>query len=901
MRPPKVTTHDIETIKERIRRTGSLFLPEWRPEEGEPGWSVAQLYARMHESLGDEADEVPRKLFVAYLDALGFSQRPARAATAPVVFEPAPKFRGSVTIPKGTALESEAKVRYETDRDITVTSAKLTAFLEADPERNEVTDHTRKVLDAEKIGFFEGGEPAPQYLYFGDDDLFRIHRFRGDPDAYLKITVPLNDAAEWSYWGAKEGSETAEWLPFVWHGSRLNKEGNTRTIRREIGGVESYWIRAKLTGPVAPLNDYAVTFRSRTGVDALYYNDVAIDPTRTIYPFGRLPQRNDTFYIAASEALSKRGATVGIDFGGQEMVLQADGTLDVDGGIVSFEYFNGSSWKPLPVERYDAAHPWAERECDLSFRVPWDLKESSVNGDKNLWIRCRLVGGHYTCTEGSAGVTFTPPTFTSVDLYVKEFRRRPSHLLRQAHGNVEDLLEGGARWLSPLLPLYPVGSGIVKEAFTPPIALSERPGGKRAVEEVGATLRLRMPESLVLPYFRLFGFGKWRHPYAQLSDEKALYLGFDRPFPEGAVSILWVAEERSGSQRIVEWSYSSDGGSWRRLPLQDGTEGCSKRGYLLFIAPQDQRKRRLFGKELYWLKALFPPETKGVGLEGFYLNAVSVTQCQSVEREIVGSGDGTASQRFTVANTPAFDLRVEVLESQAPEGLPFREDPFSDGVWVLWERVEDLQSCGADARCYRFDPDRGEILFGDGTHGRIPPIGRNSIAASYRFGGGREGNCPAGAIKKAVDSLAHIQKLFNPLPAEGGAEREPLASLMRRAPLRMKHRGRAVRREDYEALAMEASGDVAKVAVDTGPGRVDLYLLPRSAESRPTPDETLIRNVTEAVAARAAATAAVGVHPPLYVPAGVELELLVDGGGGAARRREEGRQRLERYFHPLHG
>jgi len=903
MRPPKVTSHDIETIEERIRRIGTLFLPEWRPEEREPGWSVARLYARMHRSLCQEANGVPEKLFVAYLDALGFSRIPAKAAKAPVVFEVAPKYRGSVTIPRGTALESETKVRYETDRDITATSAKLTAFLEADPDRNEIFDHTAELLAAGPVRLFEGGSPAPQYLYFGDEDLFRIHRFRGDPDAYLRMVVPLNDAAEWSYWGAREGSERAGWLPFEWHGNLLDKRGNTRTLKREIDGIESYWIRAKLTRPVTPLEDYAVTFKSRSGVDALYHNDVAIDPTRrAIYPFGRLPQRNDTFYIAASEPFSKKGATVGIDFGGAKLGLDSDeGTLALDGGIVSFEYFNGSSWKPLPVAPYDTDYPWADRECDLSFEVPWDLKESSVNGDRNLWIRCRLVGGEYTCTESGNGMKFSPPTFEYVDIYVKEFARRPAHLLREAHGDFEDLLEGGVWRPLPLFAPRSKPFWIANERFTPHLPKSANPATKPTVKEEAWLPSISKTLLFQRSLFPLYGRQKWRHPYARLTGEKALYLGFDRPFGEGAVSILWVAKEEKGVRRIVEWSYTSTGGSWRRLPLQDDTEGCSRRGYLLFLAPDDQQKRKLFGKECYWLKALFPSETAQIGVEGFYLNAVGVTQCESIEKEIVGSGDGSAFQRFHLANTPAFDLKVEVLEPGAPQDAPYREDPLSGGYWVEWRAVEDLKGCGPDARCYRFDPDSGEILFGDGLHGRIPPIGNRTIAASYRFGGGSEGNCPAGKIRKAVDTLAHVRKIFNPLPAEGGVERESIASLLRRGPLRMKHRGRAVRREDYEALVKEISGDVAKVAVESAPGRVDLYLLPQSAERRPVPNETVICDVTDAITARAPAVVRIGVHPPRYAPVGVELELLVDEWSGAARLREAVRLGLEHYFHPLLG
>jgi len=354
MSTPKTSRLDLSDILEKIRSVGSLYLRAWRPHEGEPGWAIARVYAAMYEALGKEVDDLPHRLFISYLDELGFRQAPAKAASVPIVFELAKSFKGGVDIPRGTALESETKVRYETDRDFTAVSSKITAFLEVNPVRNEVRDLAEPLLSQESVTLFEDGGAAAQ-------------------------------------------------RPFTFAGNDLNKKGNTASEKKEIAGIETYWIRAKLTGTVPEISDYAVTYKSRSGIDALYHNDVAIDPSRKIYPFGRLPQRNDTFYISSSEAFSKRGAVAGIDFGGSKMQVDSEGTVKFGTGIVSFEYFNGSSWKPLRIENYGTfGLPWAERECDLSFRIPFDLQETSVNGDKNLWIRCRLVGGSYTCTEGSA-------------------------------------------------------------------------------------------------------------------------------------------------------------------------------------------------------------------------------------------------------------------------------------------------------------------------------------------------------------------------------------------------------------------------------------------------------------------------------------------------------------------
>lgn len=838
MSTPKINRLDAREVLKRIEELGSVYLPAWRPQEGEPGWAVARIYAMMHDALGSEADALLQKLFIAYLDELGFRQAPANAAAAPVVFELSKNFKGSVNIPKGTALESDTKVRYETERDFTAVSAKISAVLDVNPVRNEVTDVAESLLSKKGATLFEEGEAASQYIYFGDDELFRIHRFAGDTDAYLEYIVPFRGAAKWEYWGEAPGDPEPEWKPFISAGNDLNKRGNTATVKRKIADIESYWIRAKLDGAVERISDYAVSFKSRSGVDALYHNDVAIDPYRTIYPFGRLPQRNDSFYIASSEAFSKRGAVAGMDFVGSDIAVEADGSVKFGTGIVTLEYFNGSSWKPLRAVQYGTLGLEAERECDLSFRIPFDIAETSVNGDKNLWIRCRLVGGSYTCTDGVAGVSFSIPSFDTIDIYVKEFSRRPRYLFREAHGSFEDLVASGG----------------------------------------------------------------WREPYSVVAAEKAVYVGFDAPFEEaGAISLFFMPKEAADTpKRVLEWSYSSAEG-WSPLPVEDGTNGFVQRGFVQFIAPPAQSKRKHFGKELYWLKIEFPFEANNVEAEGIYLNCVPATQSVSVENEILGSSDGSASQRFTLAHSPAFEQQVWVLEPKRPASGSWVEDSFGEGYRVLWEPVEDLDLVEADARCYSFDSYTGEILFGDGVHGMIPPIAKNGITASYRYGGGSAGNVSAGKITKLAETISYIDKVYNPVPAEGGADAQSLESLMRTGPLRIKHRYRAVRREDYAALVIESSSDVAKVEVVPGGGRVDLFILPYGGEAKPVPSLKLIKRIEEYIGSHAPATAQIDISPPLYVPVDVDIELITGDWSLAARIRHALTKAIDAFLHPLEG
>ena len=54
------------------------------------------------------------------------------------------------------------------------------------------------------------------------------------------------------------------------------------------------------------------------------------------------------------------------------------------------------------------------------------------------------------------------------------------------------------------------------------------------------------------------------------------------------------------------------------------------------------------------------------------------------------------------------------------------------GDWVRWTQVFDPADEDATARVYALDEATGEIVFGEGEHGMIPPIGQDNIVA-FRY------------------------------------------------------------------------------------------------------------------------------------------------------------------------
>jgi alpha-N-arabinofuranosidase len=78
---------------------------------------------------------------------------------------------------------------------------------------------------------------------------------------------------------------------------------------------------------------------------------------------------------------------------------------------------------------------------------------------------------------------------------------------------------------------------------------------------------------------------------------------------------------------------------------------------------------------------------------------------------------------------------------------------------VAWKEVVDLFAAGQDEAVYAFDPQQGEIRFGDGEHGRVPRAGA-PILAGYESGP-HDGFVDYDAAMKAVDPEIKVGSCFH--------------------------------------------------------------------------------------------------------------------------------------------
>lgn len=204
---------------------------------------------------------------------------------------------------------------------------------------------------------------------------------------------------------------------------------------------------------------------------------------------------------------------------------------------------------------------------------------------------------------------------------------------------------------------------------------------------------------------------------------------------------------------------------------------------------------------------------------GNYLYSVTAIQGLTVEDEILGSSDGTEDQRFTLGYTPVIASSIAVLVN---EGTGFEP----------WVRVDTFLDSTPSDKHYKVemtDNDEAVIIFGNNITGKIPTAYSNGIIATYRIGGGSQGNVGANKITLLDTNVAKVDSTFNPdVPFEQGFDKETLAEIKTNAPNSYRNKWACLTTEDYAVRVKElfpqvalSSSERSSLNIDT----VNVYLL----------------------------------------------------------------------------
>lgn len=229
-----------------------------------------------------------------------------------------------------------------------------------------------------------------------------------------------------------------------------------------------------------------------------------------------------------------------------------------------------------------------------------------------------------------------------------------------------------------------------------------------------------------------------------------------------------------------------------------------------------------------------------------YGNVVRATHGET-RNEVMGSGDGSkALQSFQLLQPP-----LTYLPAANPAGTQTTLSVRINDV--LWSESENLFALGPDVRKYitkQDDEGKTTVIFGDGEHGSRLPTGVENVKAVYRQGIGAGGNVKAEQIKLPLTKPLGVKGVINPLPANGGVDKESRDAARRNVPIAVLALDRLVSVRDYADFARTFAGIAKASAQLLSDGEREVVHLTIAGAGNIQIDETsdLYRNLLAALA-----------------------------------------------------
>jgi hypothetical protein len=887
----------------------------------------------------------------------------------PVDGFPYPIFVPAGTPVAASETEAHSSLTYQTSKSFSACDSPIIGIYSINSVADKIYDHLPDLTAQRPFQPFSGNNLQEHVLYLGHSELFNVGgstdiilrlTFASQPDL-----LTIKDRLVWRYIGEDGAPKviTARWAGDVDNMTQasLILSGIKKINETKVNGISCLWISCSQNDSSIPLikdiKIIGLDFVNRVvRPDYAFYNFIPLDiktkdPTtleleRNIHPFGKTPRPFDSFYIANREVFSKAGAEIKI-----ETDLVSAVATDVSPAL-TWEYFNGKAWMILSPEA-DLTVSSLRVSGFLKFHLPSDIQECEVNGVKNYWIRVTITEGDYghefaKLVNGKYVIknNFSPPCLKKIAIAlinsnISDSGKSLEHCLAYNNLQYVDLTErtnSDPIGFMPFVQLPGIASKktlflgfknplldgnislffYVDESQTPSFGPSLKWsywGGDIKLADIGTHTSSRT--KLKLQSSKGFGLQTELMIQESIADPST---GKSSLITENALINSFLDDGYVVLDRQLSHPFTNKALVARRIYLQcqDGTENLTKSNTLDFASPGDQIKTVFLGNEGYWLMASFEGPGNVPQIRGIYPNTVWAEQVEAVEDEILGSSEGERDMTLSLQNRPVVSCEIWVLEgivfsendkAQLPEGVSIKEVTDDSGAVVdtrvRWAEVDDLLESDSRSRHYALDHALGEVTFGNGDMGMIPPIGNANIKARYTWGGGVAGNVSAGEINILKEVLAGIDRVANCQPAQGGSDTEMISSALERGPHLIRHRNRAVTKEDYERLTRESSSYVARTkCIATSANVLNIIVIPNGTEDRPTPSQGLLESVKKYLLERSLCSVSpesLRVVAPTYKDIRISVEIYPTSIDLAVPLSREVVKRLNHYLHPLTG
>ena len=811
---PKLDNRNFEDLLKEVKFLAKQYTPEWNFDENssDVGVAFSKVFCNMMENTISKYNKTAYNYYLVFLNMLGTKLHPAESASGMIAIESMENDEGS-HVGKGTSLfvssgNEDGMVVYETVDSVTAVKTDVKAIYFTDGKNDFISrayEHNTDSNEAKITPFrmFDNvfSENLQKHeIYFADEMVFNTrntdvvfsfyNRLSANTQKLLPEIFSDKDNVSWEYYDSNDENwkkvDSVEKHEFGVRIKFKNKTGITTVLDKE-----SRFIRCRFNKiPTSGISLTSVNYHSisqKLPADNFYNEEIELS-NNDFYPFNEEYTLYNSFSIRSDEVFSKKGATIKLSADLQFMKIKNDvenpghkykmimnetdfGNMDPgDMKIESvlWEYWNGKGWARLEVndKGNEFFKPVKETNTrrELKFVCPNDIEEISIGSSDGYFIRARIskINQRYNFFAN-----YITPYINNLEVeYVYENDGHKFDNLIVKSDLADKIIDLSGNRVCPILEKY-------------------------------------------------------------LCDCPAMYLCLSRPLVRGMIRIFFNMEE--GVHRftpVMKWEYlAKDNDSvskWKHMEVIDGTDNFSHSETVAIIGKNDFKESTIFGTTGYFIRILNPDckysskddVTSRPIINNIMFNTVGVVQknTRSPEYFSIERDEQDKVCKLSKSNVSS----VEVWVNEFGMISDFEQDNFMkympedcepkyndlgqlEELWIRWKPVSNLVSYGINDRVYEIDYPKGEVLFGNGKHGKIPPEQySDGIQIRYSICNGSEGNVPENAVNDFVGFVPGVQSVTNPTPMMGGVDMETVDLAAKRVFSQVSGGNRLVSLTDFE-------------------------------------------------------------------------------------------------------
>lgn len=846
---PKLDNRNYDDLMSEVKKLARQYTPEWNFDENSDDFGVvfAKLFCHMTESTISRYNKTSYNHYLTFLNMLGTHLRPAAPAAGMVIVKASEGTEGAY-IEKGEPLYADADtedgtVIYETCDALSVVDTGIKSIYFTEPSKdyigcvcnNSDEDFDNPVAPFRIFDNLYYKNLQCHELYFWDDTVFNMSASDISFSFYNSLSAkgqkllskifsdPKN--VTWEYYNGEKWTPV-DFCEEIENGVRIKFEKATKLT--EIMGVYSRFVRCRFNRiPPEGISVTAITYRTfaeKINIDGAFTDETELSE-KDFFPFGEQYNMYNTFSFMCDEAFSKKGATIEVSADIQFVKVKIDAQSpirkykfimsemdfadlepdDIQIEKVKWEYWNGTGWARLvPDNSCDEFFKVSENKETLrtfKFRCPDNIEKIGVGSSEGYFIRARI-------------------------------------------SKMRDRFDFYANYITPYI------HGIqVKYEYECDGHIAHSVMVKSDLREYTKAIA----NSGITPILEKY-----------LCDYPAMYIHLSRPLSQGMIRIFIDIED--GVHRFnpsLKWEYFADdhrgGDCWKHIDVMDATDGFSHSETVTLIGKNDFKETTIFGKTGYFIRVVNPDgkysdDSNIAGrpvINDIKFGAVRVIQKDTREPEYFSIEQDEEDKLCTLSSPNASNVSVWVDEMgkiSTFEQDEFLKKPRSDvkpeydslgrleRLWIKWEPTANLVACGINDRVYEVDYPRGEILFGNGRNGKIPPPQYNeSIRINYSVCNGSKGNIDSHSVKDFLNTISNIDSIDNPAPIMGGVDMETIDSAASRMFGQISGGNRLVSVSDFENSICFNDRNIYKVKCiahidedsNPAPGVTSVAVLPR--------------------------------------------------------------------------